>query len=408
MATTAVVQVSPCDVDDDVLMKEVVPLLEQGKLVAIPTETVYGLAANAYDANAVGDIFAAKGRPSDNPLIVHIASMTQLRELVDPSSFPVAGDPVHRLLDKFWPGPLTVIFKKSDKVPGIVTAGLDRVAVRMPAHPVAKRIIELSNLPLAAPSANRSGRPSPTSADHVLYDLGCTEGTLNHALTSTMLGDGCGNSSSYEGTYSGLPCIVDGGSCDFGVESTVIDASASAGPIVLRPGGVTVEQLREVLPNVRVFSYSTSPTSSDEEKKIRANPATPGLKYTHYAPAALVRLAEVPNGSESLEELENAIRNHIESVIGSGGKVGVIHTHNEWRYLDAFLDNENVIVLNIGGADEPKVIARHLFGALRELDELKVSEIVVEGVNEEHEGLAVMNRIRKATASTFLRESATS
>mmetsp|Transcript_20158 Transcript_20158/g.77172 ORF Transcript_20158/g.77172 Transcript_20158/m.77172 type:complete len:377 (-) Transcript_20158:40-1170(-) len=371
----------------------------------MPTETVYGLAANAYSADAVGDIFKAKGRPSDNPLIVHIASLEQLRDLVDPSAFPAVGSPVHQLCEKFWPGPLTILFRKSERVPTIVTAGLDTVAVRMPAHPVARRIIELSGLPLAAPSANRSGRPSPTTAEHVMYDLGCTNGVLNHVLQSRVLGEGSDSNSGPKDSYSGLPCIVDGGNCIYGVESTVIDPFASEGPIVLRPGGVTVEQLREVLPGVRVFKHAPRETATAEQARLLAKPATPGLKYTHYAPNANVRLAEVPSRGETLETLETAISAHLDAALENGGKVGVIHTQPTWTYLGRFQGRDGVIVMDIGTANDPSTIARNLFAALRSFDEQGVTEIVVEGVSEAHEGLAVMNRIRKAATSTFLRRS---
>ena len=230
-------------------IKKAAEILKNGGLAAIPTETVYGLAANALDPVAVGKIFAAKGRPQDNPLIVHVASLDAIPPLVkkvDPRML--------KLAERFWPGPLTIISERSEIVPDAVTAGLSTVAIRMPSHPCARAIIEQSGLPLAAPSANASGKPSPTCAEHVLADL---DGRID--------------------------AVVDGGHCSVGVESTVITL-ATEPPTLLRPGGVTVEQLREVLGEVNIAA------AVFEKLKDGERPQSPGMKYKHYAPAAEVTI----------------------------------------------------------------------------------------------------------------------
>ncbi|MED4163311.1 L-threonylcarbamoyladenylate synthase, partial [Halalkalibacterium halodurans] len=229
-------------------IKEAALWIKKGELVALPTETVYGLGANALSDEAVQKIFIAKGRPSDNPLIVHISRKEQLLRLV--SHIP---DSANLLINAFWPGPLTIIFPKGEEVSTVVTAGLDTVAVRMPSHPVAQALIEAANVPIAAPSANRSGKPSPTSAAHVLADL--------------------------RGKIAG---VVDGGPTAEGVESTVIDCTTTP-PILYRPGGVTREQLEAVLGPIRI-----DPALLGNAEQ----PKSPGMKYTHYAPEGELTLVE--------------------------------------------------------------------------------------------------------------------
>ena len=224
-------------------------ILKNGGLVAIPTETVYGLAANALDAEAVKKIFVAKGRPNDNPLIVHVASLEEIPPLVEEV------DPrLYDLAEKYWPGPLTVIMKKSDTVPAEVSPRLDTVAIRMPSHPDAREIIRLSGVPLAAPSANASGRPSPTSADHVITDL---DGRID--------------------------AVVDGGACSVGVESTVVTLVTDP-PTLLRPGGITPDQLVDVLGELNISSAVFEKLKDGEQAQ------SPGMKYKHYAPTAQVTI----------------------------------------------------------------------------------------------------------------------
>lgn len=223
-------------------------LLAKGELVAFPTETVYGLGANALDEEAVRSIFAAKGRPADNPLIVHIWNRAQLQELCEVST------EAEKLMDAFWPGPLTITLPKKEKVPSVVTAGLPTVAVRMPSHPAAAALLQACNLPIAAPSANRSGKPSPTTAQHVLQDM---EGRI--------------------------PLILDGGSCDVGVESTVVGWQDGK-LCIYRPGGITEEMLRKVVGEVTLAGSILRPLEQGEKV------LSPGMKYRHYAPEGQVTL----------------------------------------------------------------------------------------------------------------------
>ena len=225
-------------------------LLRKGELVAFPTETVYGLGANAFDSEAVRNIFAAKGRPADNPLIVHVWSRDQLAGICEVP--PLA----EKLMDAFWPGPLTLLMPRKPQIPLVVTASLPTVAVRMPSHPVAAALLKACNVPVAAPSANRSGKPSPTAAKHVMEDM---EGRI--------------------------PLILDGGNCEVGVESTVLDISGEV-PCILRPGGITKGMLEQVLPRVDVAGSVLRPLQPGEKA------LSPGMRYKHYAPAGVVTLVE--------------------------------------------------------------------------------------------------------------------
>ena len=238
-------------------LKEAAGILRSGGLVAFPTETVYGLGGNALDEDAARKIYAAKGRPSDNPLIAHVSCVEEVEPLV--KEIPEAG---RKLMEAFWPGPLTMIFPKSEKVPYGTTGGLDTVAIRMPDDPVANRLIALAGVPVAAPSANTSGRPSPTTADHVWQDMN-----------------------------GRIDMIIDGGPVGIGVESTIVDVS-SAVPAVLRPGAITMEMLEEVLGEVSVDPAILGPLSAD------VRPKAPGMKYKHYAPKADLTLVEPGTGAD--------------------------------------------------------------------------------------------------------------
>jgi L-threonylcarbamoyladenylate synthase len=327
-------------------IKEAAQLLKSGEVVAFPTETVYGLGANAKDAKAVEKIFAAKGRPSDNPLIVHIAHPKQLEEMV--SAIP---DVAHTLIKHFWPGPLTLILpKKEGVISDPVTAGLPTVAVRMPAHPVALALIEASGLPLAAPSANISGRPSPTTAAHVFADL--------------------------NGRIAG---IVDGGETGIGVESTVLDCTTKV-PTILRPGGVTKEALEKVIGNIAVDSALT-----DE----RQTPKSPGMKYTHYAPKS--PMAIVQGSPAFLQTLVNKQR-------ALGKKVGVLTTEENRSFYDAD------VVLACGSRHDLHTVASHLYDTLRKFDETDVDFIYSESFPTEGIGEAIMNRLKKAAGHQVINE----
>jgi len=309
--------------------------IRSGGLVGMPTETVYGLGANALDADAAAGIFAAKGRPADNPLIVHVASPEDVGPLV--SELP---DVFDTLTSAFWPGPLTLVMRKSGLVPDIVTGGLDTVAVRLPAHPAALALIRACGLPIAAPSANPSGRPSPTKAEHVKNDL-----------------DGR------------IPYILDGGGCRVGLESTVLDISGEV-PRVLRPGGVTLEQLRAVLPCVEAGGEGES--SGEDEA-----PRSPGMKYRHYAPDAPVTALIGPP-----ETTAEYIRRHMRE--GEGALM----------FDDFAFDRPGVVTF--GASGDPAAQAARLFGALRELDAMRPSVIYAQAPPEEGLGRAVANRIVKA------------
>jgi L-threonylcarbamoyladenylate synthase len=259
-----------------------------------------------------------------------------LKELVHPDHFPKPGDTTSKLTEKFWPGPLTILFKKSDKVAARVTAGLDFVAVRMPSHPVAKKLIEESNLPLAAPSANKSGRPSPTLAIHVLEDL-----------------------------KGRIPIIIDGGPANVGVESTVVDLNRNP-PLILRPGGVTFEQLRELVPSIQVYEKSVHGTELEKQ------PPTPGLKYTHYSPTAKVVLFE--EGNNMQERVAKRIQE--EKLLSKSCNIAVIQTHKSFHY-----DKETmgVQIYHLGDESSPDVIASGIFKALRDLDNVNANLVLVEG-----------------------------
>ncbi|NLA84480.1 MAG: threonylcarbamoyl-AMP synthase [Clostridiales bacterium] len=333
------------DPEEDIKkIQEAADLIRAGEAVAFPTETVYGLGANALEAEAVRKIFEAKGRPGDNPLIVHIYDVNQWKDLVEDI-------PKQALLlaEAFWPGPLSIILKKSSLIPEEVTAGLDTVGVRMPAHPAALKLLALAGVPVAAPSANRSGKPSPTTAGHVLEDLN-----------------------------GRIPMILDGGSSCVGVESTVLDCTGEV-PLILRPGGVTPEMLREKAGQVRIHSSVRRPLFEDEKA------ISPGMKYVHYAPNAPVVL--IRGSVYSFADYVNRKALELER---EGKKAGILATEQSLRKC------RYGIRLSLGDGNNPSEIAGNLFACLREFDSLGVDLILAEAVEEKGIGLAVMNRIVKA------------
>jgi len=372
-------------------------LTKDKNVVVFPTETVYGLGASALDPSAVSLIYSTKGRPSDNPLIVHISSRAMLQSLLPPSY--IIPSTYAKLMDAFWPGPLTLLFPANpDVVPSIVTAGHPTVAVREPSHPVARALIALANTPLAAPSANSSGKPSPTKAEHVAADL-----------------------------HGRVSLILDGGACDVGLESTVVDGLAADGHLrVLRPGGVTVEDLERVIEGSGVKVLVHRRDYKDEQQE--AAPTTPGMKYRHYAPRSPVYLLMQTNsgstdsklGAEKVPSVREAITSLLDQLpcaaVGEAGarpvKVGLLSCPDS--PLTAALgtpeyeggDEAGLRVRvewsrrALGALGEPSVTARVLFDGLISLDQEGVDVILVEGVEETHEGLAVMNRVRKAAAET--------
>ena len=321
-------------------------LLRSGQLVAFPTETVYGLGADALNADAVLSVFAAKGRPADNPLIVHIYDRSQLDGLC------VVPDKALPLMDAFWPGPLTILFEKLPAVPDAVTAGLPTVAVRLPSHPVASAMLRACSLPVAAPSANSSGRPSPTLASHVLEDL-----------------------------RGRIPLILDGGPCEVGLESTVLDLCHGE-PTILRPGGVTKEMLESVLhTEVRLAGSILRPLRPDEKA------LSPGMRYKHYAPKGQVTLVE-GNPDAVVARLRELYRQ--ESAAGRKTCVLCFSEH-----MDALRD---CFPHDIGSRNNMSEIAHRLFLMLRVLDEEGMESVFSEVVPPEGVGLAVMNRLGRAAA----------
>lgn len=326
-------------------IKQAAALLAQNETVAFPTETVYGLGGNARNDEAVKKIFEAKGRPSDNPLIIHIADREQLEGIVE--SVPASAD---KLMEAFWPGPLTIIFNKKDgQLSETATAGLNTVGIRMPDHPVALAILRESGVPVAAPSANRSGRPSPTTAGHVEEDL--------------------------NGRIAG---IVDGGPTGVGVESTVLDCTGGI-PVILRPGGVTKEQLEQVVGEV-----AADPALADEKEA----PRSPGMKYRHYAPDAPLYIVE--GTRERIQELVN--EQHAE-----GLKAGVLTTAENEKFYDS---NFTFIC---GRRANLETVAASLYEALRSFNSSGVDVIFSESFPAEGVGEAIMNRLLKAAGHRIIK-----
>ncbi len=318
-------------------------ILREGGLIGMPTETVYGLAANALDESAVRGIFEAKGRPADNPLIVHVPSTEAAIPLCHISQ------DAEKLMRRFCPGPLTIIMPRKPGVPDVVTAGLDTVAVRIPSHPVAQQLLRACRLPIAAPSANTSGKPSPTTAQHVLNDL-------------------CGK----------LPVILDGGECQVGLESTVISMAGDV-PTVLRPGGITPEMLLEVLPEVRVADSVLRPLK-DGEKAL-----SPGMMYKHYAPGGVLSMVK----GEQTNVERCCLRLYQEAK--SAGRSARILAFEE--HLHAY---EGAEALSIGRLSEPETVSHKLFAVLRQMDDEKVEVLFSEVLPAEGIGLAIMNRLSRA------------
>ena len=326
-------------------------LIREGQVVAFPTETVYGLGADGLNQKAVAKIFKAKGRPQDNPLILHIDSVEMLHGLV--REIP---EGTQEVMDRFWPGPLTILFRKSQFVPDIITAGLDTVAIRMPSHPVALELIKRSGTPIAAPSANTSGKPSPTKASHVIEDM-----------------DGK------------IAMIIDGGDTGVGLESTVLDMTEGR-PVILRPGGVTIEELRDMLPDIILDP------GLEEGLTGSSKPRSPGQKYRHYAPRAEMVLYSGEPGRVVSEMVKRAKEEELQ-----GKKVGLLVTQ-ENRDQYPF---ENLVVM--GSSREMKTIAHSLFDSIRKLDEMGVDLILCESVAEDHIGMAIMNRLVKAAGGNRIK-----
>ena len=325
-------------------VKKAGDFIKNGGLVALPTETVYGLGASALSGENVKKIYAAKGRPSDNPHIVHVCSKESIYDVACNIS-----DMAKKLIDAFMPGPFTIILNKKECIPYEVTAGLETVAIRYPKHNIACAIIEAAGVPVAAPSANLSGKPSPTIAKHVIQDM------------------------------SGkIDCIIDGGDCAVGVESTIVDASGGI-PVLLRPGGITVEDLRKIVPELEIDEHILKSVSADEQPKC------PGMKYKHYAPEAEVTVVEGE---------KDAVQKKIKELLDENSNVvcGVLTMYGS--------DYDNAVMISAGETN--REYAKSLFAALRQFDELGVKVVFAEYCDKDGYGLAVKNRLYKAAGNKVI------
>ncbi|QAA31426.1 L-threonylcarbamoyladenylate synthase [Clostridium manihotivorum] len=334
----------------EVYINRAASTIVNGGTVVFPTETVYGLGANALDEEAVKKIFVAKGRPQDNPLIVHVADKN-IEYLVN--DIP---DVAKKLIDRFWPGPLTIILNKNDIIPEVTSAGLKSIGIRMPKDNIALELIKKSRTPIAAPSANISGRPSPTDVHRCVEDL---EGRVDF--------------------------IIGGINSNVGLESTIIDCTVNP-PCVLRPGGVTLNMLREVDENIYVDSAIMKKPTEDFK------PKAPGMKYRHYAPKAKVTIVE-GDIEKSVEKINEIVQNYIEK----GFQVGVMATE-ETR---TFYKQGNII--SLGSRNNIEEVAKNLFETLRKFDDYAVDYIISEGFDEDGIGLAIMNRLRKAAGFDIIK-----
>lgn len=339
-------------------IKRAADILRSGGLVVFPTETVYGLGANGLDGQAVQRIFAAKGRPADNPLILHLFDPKQVVEVS--SWIP---DVAWRLIDRFWPGPLTLIVPHSESVPSAVTAGLDTVGIRMPDNGIALAFLAACGMPVAAPSANISGRPSPTSVQDVIDDL---DGRVD--------------------------CIIDGGECPVGIESTVLDVTGER-PVVLRPGAVTVEDIRSVVGEVEVDPSATGTVDCS----ATSPPKSPGVRYRHYAPLAPVVLFEGDPEARFFR-----LSSRIKELTAEGKTVGVAVVSESLPRLPRGARGR-LVVRDMGAASDPSGIAGALFSVLRAMDRDEVDVILVEGIDDTGVGFAVMNRLRRAAGGNVVR-----
>lgn len=330
-------------------LRVVCNLIRNGEIIIFPTETVYGIGANALDANAVGKIFAAKGRPSDNPLIVHLADRNKIQEVAQDIT-----EVEQELIDNFMPGPFTLILKRKPIIPDIVTAGLDTVAIRIPENIIAKGIITYSGVPIAAPSANISGKPSGTKIEDIRKEL--------------------------EGKVS---AIVDGGETKIGIESTVVKVIDEV-PVVLRPGKITPEQIDAVIGRVRIDKNILGTLNKDEVAE------SPGMKYKHYAPETSCKLVYCKDELDQIFYLKKFIKQYDGDVVVIG-----VEEHKE----KLFLDDQRFI--SVGKKDNLEDYARNIFSALRRADKIKSSKIIIEGVKMEGLGYAIMNRLIRTCEHDF-------
>lgn len=354
---TKIYRVDPEKINLD-LIEEVSCILRNGGLVAFPTETVYGLGALISKRESIRRIYVVKGRPIDNPLILHVSSIDMFIELVE--NIP---NEIINIVEKFWPGPFTIVWWKSSIVPNEVTAGLPKVAIRMPAHPVAIELIKKCGEAIAAPSANRSGKPSPTSAEHVIQDL---NGLID--------------------------AVIDSGETLYGVESTIIDFTTKP-PRLLRPGALPVEEIVKYIgEEIEIPHYARGYLEADQA-------LAPGMKYRHYAPESQLVIVETDNYVSKLNNVVEKIREIVSMNKNKYSKLGVICSSETCsKYMDL-----GVEIYNIGYRNNLFIVARNLFKTLRKLDIDHVEFAVAEGFEEKGLGLTIMNRLRKASGFNIVR-----
>ena len=330
-------------------LKIVCNLIKNGEIVIFPTETVYGIGANAFDERAVGKIFMAKGRPSDNPLIVHVADKKTIREIAKDIT-----EVEQKLIDNFMPGPFTLILKKTDKIPSIVSAGLDTVAVRMPDNVIARGIITFSGVPIAAPSANVSGKPSGTTIEDIRKEL--------------------------EGKVS---AVIDGGNSDIGLESTVVKVIDDI-PYILRPGKITPEDIKNVIGKVEFANGVFNPV--DEKEKVES----PGLKHKHYAPTTPAQMIYAEDEKDLVFEVNKVIRAYKGDVVVLGFE----------EHKEKIIVSEHRFI-NLGSKENLEEIARNIYSALRKADQLGGQIIVIEGIKKTGLGIAIMNRLLRSCGYNY-------
>lgn len=360
---TKIIDVTMLDKRDEGALTEMLQApsacLKEGGLVAFPTETVYGLGADALNETAAARIYAAKGRPSDNPLIVHISEVSDMEKLA------YVNETALTLAHAFWPGPLTIILPKKDIVPHGTTGGLDTVAIRMPSHPAALELIRQSGVYVAAPSANTSGRPSPTKASHVAEDM---TGKIEY--------------------------IIDGGAVGIGIESTIVDVSGEV-PTILRPGFITKKMLEDIIGEVQIDPALEKPMDG-------FRPKAPGMKYTHYAPKGELTLVEATDGNAVDVEVQKKVSAKIcalaKEKMDAGFKVGIMAPHETLSLYEGHAD----VVLCVGDRNAQTTVAAGLYSALRDFDTAEVDYIYAESFRGEGLSYAIMNRLLKAAGQRVI------
>jgi L-threonylcarbamoyladenylate synthase len=344
-----VIKVNP-DEPDIVKIRKAATIIREGGLVAFPTETVYGLGANALNEEAVNKIFRIKKRPSSDPIIVHISEMDELETVV--KSTP---ELAYKLAERFWPGPLTMIMQRSDNIPSNVSAGLLTVAVRMPSHRISVALIRESGVPIAAPSANIFSRPSSTRAQHIIDDFS-----------------------------DSVDMIIDGGDSTIGLESTVLDLTSDP-PVLLRPGGTPMEALKQVIPNLQ---FGPKYLKIEDSKAS----TSPGMLTKHYSPRAQLLLFKGP-----VDRVREKMREKISELLGAGKKIGLLLPSEDIQALD--LDVESV---DLGSENDLEKVGKNLFSGLRELDNLELDVILVRSLNSEGLGLAILDRMIRASEGKMI------